>query len=621
MSSLSDRRGFLRTGIAGGLGIGLAGRASAFAGSADRACRQALLPQDDPDPAARLQQLEKTRSHYTYDFNRVPALPMVETVPASDQFSIPWLLEGADRVADLVENFTARSGGGNGSRALALRRVVEKMAAGRAIDGGPAATLLRIARESAADPDGRDRPASLDDYAALFQTIARPAVADTFQDDRVFARQRVAGANPLVLRQVGGLDDRFPVTDAIYRSVLPDDGLEAAGREGRLYLADYRDLQGIELGTFRKAAKFLSAPLALFAVDKHSGELVAIAIQCEQVPGPDNPIFTRHDGRAWTLAKTVVQTADANVHEAVSHLGRTHLFMEPFVIATERQLAANHPLRLLLRPHFEGTLAINELAYSRLLAPGGFVDVLLAGTIDASIRLAVAAVQSYRVDEAMLPKALRARGVDAPETLPDYPYRDDALLYWNAIRAWVDDYLRTYYRTDADFADDVELANWYRELVAADGGRVVGFGGDGVIGGLESLVDAATLLIFTSSVQHAAVNFPQFDLMCYTPNMPLAGFAAAPGSRSPGEQDLLDLLPPLTSARLQLIILYFLGTIHHTTLGMYGSGQICDPRLRRPLEKFRDELERIGRVIDDRNRERPPYSFLDRWGIPQSINV
>ena len=35
----------------------------------------------------------------------------------------------------------------------------------------------------------------------------------------------------------------------------------------------------------------------------------------------------------------------------------------------------------------------------------------------------------------------------------------------------------------------------------------------------------------------------------------------------------------------------------------------------------RDERERIGRVIDDRNRERPPYSFLDRWGIPQSINV
>jgi len=97
---------------------------------------------------------------------------------------------------------------------------------------------------------------------------------------------------------VSGLDDRFPVTDAIYGSVLPGDRLEAAAREGRLYLADYRDLQDVQEGFFRSAPKFLSAPLGLFAVEKSSGELVAVAIQCEQKPGPDNPIFTPHDGNA-----------------------------------------------------------------------------------------------------------------------------------------------------------------------------------------------------------------------------------------------------------------------------------------------------------------------------------
>jgi len=185
----------------------------------------------------------------------------------------------------------------------------------------------------------------------------------------------------------------------------------------------------------------------------------------------------------------------------------------------------------------------------------------------------------------------------------------------------VDEYLRAYYRSEADLAADFEVANWYRELVAPDGGRVVGFGENGSLGGVEELVDAATLLIFTSSIQHAAVNFPQFDLMTYTPNMPLAGFAAAPGARDGRAQDFLDLLPPLPSARLQLVILYFLGTVHHTTLGMYSAGELCDPRVRKPLARFRDELERIGRVIRDRNRERPPYTFLDRGGIPQSINV
>jgi arachidonate 15-lipoxygenase len=621
MLTSSDRRGFLRTSVAGGLGLGLAGNRSVLGGPIESLCREPLLPQDDPNPRARLRRLEKTRSRYTYDYTRVPTLPMVEKVPPSEEFSLPWLLQGANRVADLIENFTHRPVGARGSNALACRRVVEMLAAGRAINGGAADTLLRLACQSAADPAGHDRPESLDDYAALFRTIAPPAIVDTFQDDRVFARQRVGGANPLVIRQVCGLDDRFPVTDAIFGSVLPGDRLEAAAREGRLYLADYSELQDVQKGFFRSAPKFLSAPLALFAVDKRSGELIAIAVQCEQVPGPDNPVFTPHDGRAWSIAKTIVQIADANMHEAVSHLGRTHLFMEPFVIATERQLAENHPLRLLLRPHFEGTLAINELAHRRLLAPGGFVDELLAGTLEASISLAVAAVRTYRVDEALLPIALRARGVDAAEALPSYPYRDDALLYWNAIHAWVNDYLRTYYRSEADLANDFELASWYRELIAPDGGRVAGFGEDGTLGGLENLIDAATLLVFTSSVQHAAVNFPQFDLMTYTPNMPLAGFTAAPASREASGQDFLDLLPPLPAARLQLVILYLLGTVHYTTLGMYSPGELCDPRLQEPRERFRAELERIGTVIEDRNRVRPPYSFLDRRGIPQSINV
>ena len=157
--------------------------------------------------------------------------------------------------------------------------------------------------------------------------------------------------------------------------------------------------------------------------------------------------------------------------------------------------------------------------------------------------------------------------------------------------------------------------------ITSVGGGVTGFGENGSVGGLDSLIDAATLVVFTSSVQHAAVNFPQFDLMAYTPNMPLAGFTPAPRSRQAGEQAFLDLLPPLPSARNQLVILYLLGTIHYTTLGMYESGELCDPRLHEPLDGFHAELERIARTIEERNRVRPPYPFLDPRGIPQSINV
>lgn len=42
------------------------------------------------------------------------------------------------------------------------------------------------------------------------------------------------------------------------------------------------------------------------------------------------------------------------------HLAQTHLVSEAFCLATQRTLAPSHPLHVLLAPHFEGTLFINE---------------------------------------------------------------------------------------------------------------------------------------------------------------------------------------------------------------------------------------------------------------------
>jgi hypothetical protein len=62
-------------------------------------------------------------------------------------------------------------------------------------------------------------------------------------------------------------------------------------------------------------------------------------------------------------------------------------FIEPFVIATKRQLPKNHHLRVLLEPHFEGTILINYGAHKLLIADQGQVDALLAGTIESDRQL------------------------------------------------------------------------------------------------------------------------------------------------------------------------------------------------------------------------------------------
>ena len=48
------------------------------------------------------------------------------------------------------------------------------------------------------------------------------------------------------------------------------------------------------------------------------------------------------------LAKAVYSTLDSAVHQLVAHFGETHAVMEPFAIATRRQLSALHPASPLL---------------------------------------------------------------------------------------------------------------------------------------------------------------------------------------------------------------------------------------------------------------------------------
>ncbi|MCM1983511.1 lipoxygenase family protein [Lyngbya confervoides] len=474
-------------------------------------------------------------------------------------------------------------------------------------------------------------------YEDLFQLIYLPCISQTFQQDRSFAAQRVAGPNPLVIQQIQSLPAKFPVSDPQFHAVMgPADSLAKAGSEGRLYLADYAVLEGVKTSAFPKAQKYLSAPLLLLAVPQGARSLIPVAIQCDQVPGPTNPVFIppaegtpQAEKWSWLIAKTIMQIADGNYHEMISHLGRTHLLMESFVIATQRQIAPNHPLGILLRPHFEGTLFINSSALTGLVNPGGTVEKVMGGELSESLRLAAKGVQGFPFDfnASIIPDSFAARGVDNPAQLPDYPYRDDALLIWEAIHDWVTDYLGLYYDHDAAVQQDTEIQAWVSELVAAEGGHLTGIGepgsGDPQILTRAYLANAIALIIFTASAQHAAVNFPQATYMTYGPNMPLAGYQPAPTKATGATvQDYLALLPPLDQAESQMNMTYPLGSLYYTRLGDYGAGYFVDPQVKAPLHKFQERLKQIEILIDDRNATRPTfYDVLHPAKIPQSINI
>ncbi|WP_375505109.1 lipoxygenase family protein [uncultured Nostoc sp.] len=467
---------------------------------------------------------------------------------------------------------------------------------------------------------------NFEDYNKLFRKIPLPEISSRFQEDLVFAYMQVAGPNPLMLQKLSEQEETLQITNEQYQQIVgKSDSLEAAKREGRLYKADYSKLKNMKNGTFPKQQKYIYSPLALFAVPPSgspSRSLVPVAIQCQ----PEDPVFTPLNGDNWAIAKSIVQMADSNYHELISHLGRTHLFIEPFVIATKRRLPANHHLRILLEPHFEGTILINYGAHKILIAPGREVDAILASTIESDRQLTVEGAQDYlhHFNNAMFPNILASRGVDNTSELPEYPYRDDGLLIWNAIHKWVRAYLSSYYTSESQLLADQALQNWAKELISEQGGRLQNFGEDasGTIKTLDYLIDAVSTIIFTASAQHAAVNFPQGELMTYAPAFPLASYSPAPTNpNEPG--DLMSILPSLDQAKTQLKVTYLLGSVYYTQLGQYSNSYFkSKPQLSSALLTFQNELKGIEKEINQKNRTRiMPYKFLLPSQIPQSINI
>jgi hypothetical protein len=72
-------------------------------------------------------------------------------------------------------------------------------------------------------------------------------------------------------------------------------------------------------------------------------------------------------------------------HRVLTHLGFTHLTSEAIMLAVVRNLAAVHPVAVLLRRHFEGTMSINKLAVDVLIQPDRAVEYLMGSDLKSDL--------------------------------------------------------------------------------------------------------------------------------------------------------------------------------------------------------------------------------------------
>lgn len=463
---------------------------------------------------------------------------------------------------------------------------------------------------------------------------------DRNYDDETVSASQVAGFNPLVLRlaSIGDetfLTERFPNINSY---VFNDgDNFQAALIDGRIYIADYGALSIIKPSTTLPKKK-LYFPIGIFRVvlDNPQYPLQIVAIKVGQ--NLDDPVY-RPDDRQWDQAKIVFNCADGNYHELISHLGRTHLLIEPFAVSTPRVFLENHWIRRLLAPHFCGTALINALAFKALINAGGTLEQLLCGDLDSELQVSFQSIQEPGFKRLMLPTYLEERGLLDKRLI--YPYRDDATDIWGAIHNWVKSFTNIHCRTDEDVQNDIYIRNWIADVTI--GGKVTGLD---EITTVDDLVDVLTMIIFTASAQHAAVNFSQADQMDDGKTVPLAIYGDV------NTDSVKKLLPPPDMLKLQMNVANLLGGVYFTKLGDYVKyGNDCysavqphdsnndlvfpndhadivfkDSEEIKALHAFRHELNQVRVNIVQRNRTCPlrrkfNYWYLHPDNIPQSINI
>lgn len=238
---------------------------------------------------------------------------------------------------------------------------------------------------------------------------------------------------------------------------------------------------------------------------------------------------------------------------------------------------------------------------------------------------------------------------------PDYPYAEDGLEIWTAIKTWVESFCSIFYGEDDSVRSDEELQAWWSEI------RNVGHGDKSNESGwyemttLSDLVEALTTLIWTATGLHAAVSTGQYAYASYPLSRPTLchNFIPSEGTveyaelLSDPDKYYLEMLPGKfeTAVAISLTKVLSNHTKDELYLGRKSSSNWTDNAMvKHYFSEFSKELKNIEKRIAERNKDpmrknrsgpaKIPYKLLfpdtsnfspkggiTGKGIPNSISI
>uniref|UniRef100_A0A8C7N2J5 Arachidonate 5-lipoxygenase n=1 Tax=Oncorhynchus kisutch TaxID=8019 RepID=A0A8C7N2J5_ONCKI len=433
------------------------------------------------------------------------------------------------------------------------------------------------------------------DFERIFVRIKNTIseyVMQHWKEDFMFGYQYLNGCNPVMIQKCTKLPEKFPVTHNMVADCLEREmTLEEEIKAGNIYLADYELMEDISPNSTDPCTlQYLAAPICMLYNNSQS-KILPLAIQLGQTPGKDNPIFLPSDGQYdWMLAKIWVRSSDFHIHQTVTHLLRTHLVSEVFGVAMFRQLPAVHPA---YKVHQHVGLCLSFVSANGT-GGGGHVEMIQK------------AMRSLTFRSLCFPDAIKARGMDSPEDLPYYYYRDDGNRVWDATkRSEVIGHVTNNIRLD------------YMETFSAEFPKSLKT--------REDLTEYLTVIIFTASAHHAAVNFGQYDWCSWIPNAPPTMRKPPPTQKGVVDvKFIIESLPDRGRSCWHLGAVWALSQFQENELflGMYPDEHFIEKPVKEAMESFRQRLAEVSSAIKIRNEgKKLPYYYFSPDRIPNSVAV
>uniref|UniRef100_A0A7N5ZTE3 Arachidonate 15-lipoxygenase B-like n=1 Tax=Anabas testudineus TaxID=64144 RepID=A0A7N5ZTE3_ANATE len=465
---------------------------------------------------------------------------------------------------------------------------------------------------------------NIDDINRVFwckQTALSDYVQEHWKEDDFFGYQFLNGVNPMLIRRCSVLPSNFPVTNDM---VFPNHRFNLAQemKNGNIFLCDYKRLDGVKTSIINEKKQYLMAPLVLLHKTPND-KLMPIAIQLKQTASDDNPIFLPTDSEYdWLTAKIFVRSAEFSEHQLNVHLLRTHLLAEAFAVSLLRNIPMVHPLYKLLIPHTRYTLQINYLARLRLISETGVFTKFTASGGEGMLNILRRSLSSMTYRSLCIPEDIADRGL---KTVPNFYYRDDGLRLWKIIHRFVQGILEHYYKNDTEVQKDSELQKWIGDIFEHGFLSQPGTGIPQRFTTVPELVKFVTMVIFTGSCQHAAVNSGQYDYGGWMPNTPTSLQQPPPTKKgTTNEATMLKTFPDVNTTAQGMATLWLLSkqSSDFVPLGQYPEEHFTEQIPCQLIKDFQAELKTLSSEIKERNSALEiKYTYMDPAEVENSVAI